>query len=167
MFCAVDAGGEALAKKFASAFGTGMVITHKQRDYSAPNRVETVNILASVPLEGKTLWIVDDMIDTGDSVCRLVRELAGRKPASVNVAVVHPVLSPPAVERLAALCSEGILSNILVTDTLPCPADAAARLPCLRVVSSVGLAAEAVRRLSSEMPLSPLLAPLSVEDCLE
>lgn len=167
MFCAVDAGGEALAKKFASAFGTGMVITHKQRDYSAPNRVETVNILASESLEGKTLWVVDDMIDTGDSVCRLVRELAGRRPASVNVAVVHPVLSPPAVDRLAALCGEGILQNILVTDTLPCPADAAGRLPCLRVVSSVGLAADAVRRLSSEMPLSPLLAPMTVDDCLE
>lgn len=167
MFCAVDAGGEALAKKFASAFGTGMVITHKQRDYSSPNRVETINILASVPLDGKTLWIVDDMIDTGDSVCKLVRELAGRRPASVNVAVVHPVLSPPAVDRLADLCTEGMLSNILVTDTLPCPADAAARLPCLRVVPSVGLAAEAIRRLSSELPLSPLLGPLSVDDCLD
>ncbi len=167
MFCSVDAGGEALAKRFAASFGTRIVISHKQRDYSAPNRVESINILASEPLEGKTLWIVDDMIDTGDSMCKLVRELAGRKPASVNIAVVHPVFSPPALQRLAALCGEGILQNILVTDTLPCPADAAAQLPCLRVVPSVALAADAVRRLNSEMPLSPLLAPMTVDDCLE
>ena len=167
MFCAVDAGGEKLARKFASTFGTGMVMTHKQRDYSAPNRVETINILASEPLEGKTLWIVDDMIDTGDSVCRLVRELAGRRPASVNIAVVHPVLSGPAVGRLAALCEEGILANILVMDTLPCPAEAIARLPCLQVVPSAGLAAEAVHRLSAEMALSPLLAPANLDDFLE
>lgn len=167
MFCAVDAGGETLAKRFASSFGTGMVITHKQRDYSSPNRVETINILASEPLEGKTLWIVDDMIDTGDSVCRLVRELAGRKPASINIAVVHPVFSPPALDRLGSLCDEGLLASILVTDSLPCPEGTARRLPCLRVVPTVGLAAEAVHRLSAELPMSPLLAPFNPADHLQ
>ncbi len=167
MFCAVDAGGEALAKRFGSSFGTGIVISHKQRDYSSPNRVETINILASVPLEGKTLWIVDDMIDTGDSMCKLVRVLAERRPASINIAVVHPVFSPPALEQLGALCDEGLIANILVTDTLPCPAETPARLPCLRVVPSIGMAAEIVHRLNGELPLSPLLAPFNALDLLK
>lgn len=166
MFCAVDAGGESLAKRFASSFGTGMVITHKQRDYSSPNRVETINILASEPLQGKTLWVVDDMIDTGDSVSRLVRELAGRKPASINIAVVHAVFSPPALDRMGQLFDEGLISNILVTDTLPCPEGTDRRLPCLRVVPSVSLSAEVVHRLSAELPLSPLLAPFNAADYL-
>jgi ribose-phosphate pyrophosphokinase len=167
MFCAVDAGGESLAKRFASSFGTGMVISHKQRDYSSPNTVETISILASEPLEGKTLWIVDDMIDTGGSVCKLVRELAGRRPASINIAVVHPVFSPPALDSLAALYNEGMLASILVTDTLPCPEGTAARLPCLRVVPSVGLAAEAIHRLAADLPMSPLLARFNPEDHLD
>lgn len=166
MFCAVDAGGEALAKKFSSSFGTGIVISHKQRDYSSPNRVETINILASEPLEGKALWIVDDMIDTGDSVCKLVRALAERRPSSINIASVHAVFSQPALERVGGLCDEGLIGNILVTDTLPCPAQVAARLPCLRVVPTVGMAAEAIRSLNAEQPLSPLLAPFNPLDHL-
>ncbi len=167
MFCAVDAGGEALAKRFGSSFGTEIVISHKQRDYSSPNRVETINILASEPLEGKTLWIVDDMIDTGDSMCKLVRVLAERRPASINIAVVHPVFSPPALEQLGSLCGEGLITNILVTDTLPCPSETLAHLPCLRVVPSIGMAAEAVHRLNGELPLSPLLAPFNALDYLK
>jgi ribose-phosphate pyrophosphokinase len=167
MFCAVDAGGEALAKRFGSSFGTAIVISHKQRDYSSPNRVETINILASEPLEGKTLWIVDDMIDTGDSMCKLVRVLADRRPASISIAVVHPVFSPPALEQLGSLCTEGLIANILVTDTLPCPPETRAHLPCLRVVPSVGMAAEIVHRLNGELPLSPLLAPFNALDSLK
>jgi len=167
MFCAVDAGGEALAKRFGSSFGTAIVISHKQRDYSSPNRVETINILASEPLEGKTLWIVDDMIDTGDSMCKLVRVLADRRPASISIAVVHPVFSPPALEQLGSLCAEGLIANILVTDTLPCPPETRAHLPCLRVVPSVGMAAEIVHRLNGELPLSPLLAPFNAPDYLQ
>ena len=95
LFCSVDAGGEALAKKFAASFGTRIVISHKQRDYSSANTVESISILTADPIEGKTLWIIDDMIDTGDSVCKLVRELASRSPASINIGIVHPVFSPP------------------------------------------------------------------------
>ncbi|HEY9594891.1 MAG TPA: ribose-phosphate diphosphokinase, partial [Spirochaetia bacterium] len=103
MFCSVDAGGEALAKRFAASFGTKIVVCHKQRDYSATNTVESISILTAEPIEGKTLWIIDDMIDTADSVTKLVRELAKRRPASINIAVVHPVFSPPALERLGPL----------------------------------------------------------------
>jgi ribose-phosphate pyrophosphokinase len=39
LFCSVDAGGEALAKRFAASFGTRIIISHKQRDYSTTNTV--------------------------------------------------------------------------------------------------------------------------------
>ena len=63
-FCSVDAGGEKLARVFANAFGAPLVIAHKQRDYSRVNAIESVNILSAEPVEGKALWIVDDMVDT-------------------------------------------------------------------------------------------------------
>jgi ribose-phosphate pyrophosphokinase len=167
MFCSVDAGGEALGKRFAASFGTGIVISHKQRDYSATNTVESINILTAEPIEGKTLWIVDDMIDTGDSICKLVRELARRSPASINIAVVHAVFSPPALERIAQLCAENLIGTIIVTDTIPCTMEIHRALPCIQVVSSTHLAAEIVFRLNSELALSPLLAEFNADDYLK
>jgi ribose-phosphate pyrophosphokinase len=167
LFCSVDAGGEALSKRFAASFGTGIVISHKQRSYSSANSVESITILTAEPIEGKTIWIIDDMIDTGDSICKLVREIAPRKARSINVAIVHPVFSTPALERLKALCDEGLISSILVTDTIPCTPDIRESLPCLQVIPSTSLAADIVYRLNNELPLSPLLAPFNADDYLK
>jgi len=167
LFCSVDAGGEALAKRFAGSFGTRIVISHKQRDYSTANSVESVNILTSDPIEGKVLWIIDDMIDTADSVYKLVRELARRAPAEINIAVVHAVFSPPALERIGELCDQRLLGTILVTDTVPCTQEVLQRLPCVQVVPSTAMAAEIIYRLNTEQPMSPLLAQFNAEDYLK
>ncbi len=166
LFCSVDAGGETLAKRFAASFATGMIIAHKQRDYSSPNRVESVTILSSDPIAGKVIWIVDDMIDTGGSVYSLVQELARRQPAEVNIAVVHPVFSPPAVERLGELCDRRLVNRILVVDSIPCVESVRKRLSCLHIVSSVGLAADIITRINAESPMSPLLAPFDAYEYL-
>jgi ribose-phosphate pyrophosphokinase len=167
LFCSVDAGGEALSKIFAASFGTGLVISHKQRNYSSANSVESITILTAEPIEGKTVWIIDDMIDTGDSVCKLVRGLAPMRPGAINIAIVHPVFSPPAVRRLKELCDEGLVSSILVTDTIPCTPDILQSLPCLQVIPSTSLAAEIVFRLNNDLPLSPLLVKFSADDYLK
>jgi ribose-phosphate pyrophosphokinase len=167
VFCSVDAGGEALAKKFATSFGTKMIISQKQRDYSTPNTVESINILASEPVAGKTVWIVDDMVDTGTSMVKLVGELEKLAPAAINVAVVHPVFSPPSLKRLGELCARGAITSILATDTVPCGREVHDALPCLRIVPSVRLAADIVRRLNREQPLSPLLAPFNAFEYLK
>jgi ribose-phosphate pyrophosphokinase len=167
LFCSVDAGGEGLAKRFAASFGTRMVISHKQRDYSTTNLVESINILTSAPIKGKTLWVIDDMIDTGDSMCKLVRELAKREPAVINIGVVHAVFSPPALERIGELCNEGLIGSILVTDTVPCTQEVLQKLPCVKIVSSSGMAADIIYRLNSELPLSPLLAQFNAESYLK
>lgn len=159
LFCSVDAGGESMAKHFASAFGARLIIAHKSRDYAKADRVESINILSSEPIQGKVIWIVDDMITTGGSIHALVLELSRRGPAEINVAVVHPVFSPPAVERIGELCDRKLVKQLLVVDSVPCVQQVRDRLPCLRVVSSVGLSADVVHRLNSELPVSPLLAP--------
>jgi ribose-phosphate pyrophosphokinase len=167
VFCSVDAGGEGLAKHFAASFGTRIVIAHKQRDYPELDTVESITLLESAPIEGTVVWIVDDMISTAGSVYPLVRELAGRGPAEINIATVHPVFSPPALERLGELCDRGLVRTILVTDTVPCTDEIRRRLPCLRVVPTVGYTAEVVHRLNAEQPLSSLLAPFDARRYLE
>jgi ribose-phosphate pyrophosphokinase len=166
VFCSVDAGGENLAKRFAASFAARIVVAHKQRDYSSPDTVESINLLASAPIEGTVVWVIDDMISTAGSVTPLVRELAARGPAEINVAAVHPVFAPTALDRLGELCSLGLLKSILVTDTVPCTEEIRRRLPCLRVVPTVGYTAEVVHRLNAERPLSSLLGPFDARDYL-
>lgn len=158
-FCSVDAGGEKLARRFANAFGTPLVIAHKQRDYTRANTIESINILSAAPLAGKKLWIVDDMIDTGGSVESLIRALGAHEPEEINVAAVHAIFSGPAAERLGALADEGLLKRVLVTDTVACPACMPEAIPHLEVVPSAELSAKIVATIATEGSLSGMFGP--------
>ena len=155
-FCSIDAGGEKLARGFANAFGAPLVVAHKQRDYAKVNRVEYINILSAEPIEGKVIWIVDDMVDTAGSAEALIRVLAGFRPAEINLIAVHPVFSPPARRRLAALFDEKILNRVMVTDTVYCP-DAEPENTGIEVVSSVDLSAKIINAIITNGPMRKLL----------
>jgi ribose-phosphate pyrophosphokinase len=166
-FCSVDAGGENTARIFANAFGAGLVIAHKQRDYSKANTVESINILSAEPLEGKSLWIVDDMIDTGASVERLVLTLAERRPAEINIMVVHAPFSPPAEERVKRLYAAGLINRLIIMDTVSIPAATAATLPKMECVSSAELSAKIIRNIVLRDPMSDLRKRFTAADYFE
>ncbi|MDR2617660.1 MAG: ribose-phosphate diphosphokinase [Treponema sp.] len=162
VFCSVDAGGEKFAYGFANAFGAPLVVAYKHRDYSRPNSIESINILSAEPLEGKVLWIVDDMVDTAGSVESLIRALAPHRPAEINVIVVHGVFSHPASERLSRLAEEGLLSRIVVTDTI-CPCTKTEKIPGLEVVPSAELSARIIRTLVANDSMSKLMRNFNAE----
>jgi ribose-phosphate pyrophosphokinase len=169
-FCSVDAGGEKLARDFANAFGTPLVIAHKQRDYTKANTIESINILSAEPLEGKVLWIVDDMVDTGGSVESLIRALDSHKPKEVNIMVMHAIFSNPASERLNKLISEGLLNRIIASDTVyrPCFASSqgSEEILNLEVVPSASLSANITWNDVTNSPLSKLFRTFVVEKYL-
>jgi len=165
-FCSVDAGGEKLAREFANAFGAPLVVAHKQRDYSKANAIESINILSAEPVEDKTLWIVDDMIDTASSVESLIRALALRNPQEINIIVAHAIFSPPAAERLNKLAEEGLLNRVIVADTVSSSALSGA-IPRMEVVPSAKLSANIVRILVLNESLSKLMLPFSAEKYLK
>jgi ribose-phosphate pyrophosphokinase len=191
-FCSVDAGGEKLARDFANSFGAPLVVAHKQRDYSKANAIESVNILSADPLEGKVLWIVDDMVDTAASVEGLIRALGPHKPREINIITVHALFSPPAAQRLISLSQEGLLNRVMVSDTVHCahspgcppPADTAdkapgragsefpdkapgasplATIPNLEVVPSAELSARVIRTIMTNSSMTKLLRPFSAQ----
>jgi ribose-phosphate pyrophosphokinase len=162
-FCSVDAGGEKLARVFANSFGAPLVVAHKQRDYSKPNSVESVNILSAEPLEGKSLWIVDDMIDTAGSVETLIHALASHNPKEINVISVHALFSSPAPERLSSLVEKGLLNRIIVTDTVCCSSSILRHLPKLEIVHSCELAAKIIKAIVSNESIRKLLRPFNAE----
>jgi ribose-phosphate pyrophosphokinase len=165
-FCSVDAGGEKLTRKFANAFGAPLVIAHKQRDPSRLNAVESIHILSEQPVEGKTLWIVDDMIDTAASAESLIHALAPLAPAEINLIAVHALFSPPSAERLAALSREGLLKRIIVTDTVCCPDSLSAQIPGIEIVSSAELSAQIIRAIVTNASMENLLLPFAAGEYL-
>ncbi len=156
LFCSVDAGGEKLARKFAVSFGTQLVVAHKQRNHDRVNEIECINILSAVPLEGKTVWIVDDMIDTAGSIFGLVRELYSKSGTPIHVMVVHPVLSGPACDRLATLRAEGCLGRLVTCDTVDC-SKIKEKLPFIEIIESASMSARITLTISQERQMADLI----------
>lgn len=166
-FCSVDAGGKKMARKFANVFNTHLVVANKRRSVRKTNVVENIDILTDFDLKDKTMWIVDDMIDTGGSVKALVDELKKKKVKEVNLAIVHPVLSDPAVDRLKDLTENGILNNIITVDTIHISDKIKEKLPNLHVVSSAKLAAELIYRINIGMSITKFFSGGNAEEHLE
>ena len=161
-FCSVDAGGEKQGREIANAFGAPLVVAHKQRDYSRLNTVKSVSILSAEPIEGKILWIMDDMVDTAGSVEGLVRALSSFNPKEINIIAIHGLFSPPAAERLNKLAEEGLLRRIIVTDTVMTPAFSSI-IPRVDVVPSAELSARVIRILLLNESMGKLMDPFNAE----
>jgi ribose-phosphate pyrophosphokinase len=160
-FCSVDAGGEKLARQFANAFMAPLVVAHKQRDYSRPNSIESINILSAEPIAGKVIWVVDDMVDTAGSVSSLIYALAPLKPAEINFISTHALFSPPAAQKISKLNAEGLLNHIIVTDTVYCAGNH--DIPNLEVVPSAGLSAQVLSIVVANGSVARLMEPFNAE----
>jgi ribose-phosphate pyrophosphokinase len=165
-FCSVDAGGEKVARRFADAFGSALVIAHKQRDYTRANSIMGINILSAEPIKGKTVWIVDDMIDTGGSVISMIHALLPLKPREVNLIATHAVFSADAPAKLNALKEQGFINRLVVTDTVYCPENKTNFIPFLETVSSTRQSAKIIRNIVTNSSMAELLVPFTAEQYL-
>jgi ribose-phosphate pyrophosphokinase len=143
-----DVGGvvraRALAKRLDDA---DLVIIDKRR--SKANQSQVMNIIGDV--ENKTCVIIDDMVDTAGTLCQAAGALKAAGAEKVVAYITHPVLSGPAVSRIA----QSELDEIVVTDTIPLREDAEA-CPKIRQLSTAELLAETMRRISDEESVSSL-----------
>ena len=106
-----DHGGATRARTFARLLGGApLAIIDKRRPQ--PNIAEVVNIIGEV--KGKTALIVDDIIDTAGTLLAAAQALKNAGATEVYAAASHPVLSPPAVERLENSC----IKEVIVTNTI-------------------------------------------------
>jgi ribose-phosphate pyrophosphokinase len=166
-FCSVDAGGEKITRSFANSFNAPLVVAHKQRDYSKTNTIESINILSAEPIEGKTLWIIDDMVDTGASVYNLIIALEKLKPAEINIIAVHAPFSSPARERLAELTARNLLKRVIVTDTVYFPPSTPRDFPNLQIVQSAELSARVISNIVSDRSLSDIHKVFNAKEYLK
>jgi ribose-phosphate pyrophosphokinase len=110
---------------------------------------KVMNIIGEV--EGRTCVIMDDMVDTANTLCEAARALKEHGAERVLAYCTHPVLSGKAVERI----ENSALDKLVVTDTIPLREDAKA---CDRIqqLSVASLLAETMLRISNEDSVSSL-----------
>jgi len=134
-----DIGGVARARNFAKVLGSPIAIIDKRRP--RPNVSEVMNIIGEV--EGKKAIIIDDIIDTGGTIVNAARAIKERGAKEVYAACTHPVFSGPAIERLENAVKEGIIKEVIVTDTIPLQKE----FEGVKVLTVANLIAEAIRRI--------------------
>ena len=135
-----------MARAYAKRLRAALAMVDKRRVNA--QETEVMDIMGEV--DGKTALIVDDLVSTAGSLVEAVRALKQAGAREVYAAITHPVLSGPARERL----TQSPLKELVVTDTIPIPADR--MLPKITVLSVAPLFAEAIRRIHEEESLTIL-----------
>src|SRR5882757_70154 len=142
-----DAGGVERARFFAKKLDVPLAIVDKRR--TDINVTEVMNVIGDV--RGRTCLILDDIIDTAGTLVKTVDALLAEGAGKVYACATHPVLSGPAVERIAA----SRLEQLVVTNTIPLRDDAA-RLDKIKVLSIAGLLGRAIESIHMETSVSTL-----------
>ena len=142
-----DVGGVVRARAMAKALNTDLAIIDKRRPKA--NVAEVMNIIGDI--SGRTCLIVDDMIDTANTLCKAASALKERGAERVLAYATHAVFSGQAVERIA----HSDIDQVVVADTIPLTEQARA-CSRIRVATIAGLLAETLRRINNEESVSYL-----------
>jgi ribose-phosphate pyrophosphokinase len=142
-----DVGGVVRARALAKRLEADLAIIDKRRP--RPNVATVMNIIGEV--EGRTCVIVDDLVDTANTLCEAAQALKDQGAVKVLAYCTHAVLSGHAVERIG----KSALDELVVTDTIPL-GEEAKKCGRIRVLSVASLLAETMRRISAEDSVSSL-----------
>ena len=137
---ATDFGITKQARDIATTLNAPLAIMEKRR-LGNDDRTETLNVIGDV--DGKTVLIVDEEIDTASSLQGVINALLGRGAEHVYACCTHPVFSGPAVDRIAS----SRLEQLVVTNTVPVKNGKVADK--VTVLSIAPLLGEAIKRIHS------------------
>ena len=147
MIVSPDVGGVLRARIIARRINCDLAIIDKRREREGVS--EVMNIIGDV--QGRDCIIIDDIVDSGGTLCNAADALLANGARSVSVYVSHGVLSGGAVASIAA----SPIEMLTITDSIA--ATEAVRLAHnVRQLSIAPLLAEAMRRISTESSVSSL-----------
>ena len=106
-----DMGGAKRAHAYGSKLEADVVICYKERKKA--NAINKMTVIGDVV--GKNIILVDDMVDTGGTLCKAAEMLKEKGAVSVRAYCTHGILSGPAHERIA----NSALEELVITDTIP------------------------------------------------
>ena len=147
MVVSPDVGGVVRARALGKRLGSLLAIVDKRRD--RPGESEVMNIIGEV--EGKDCILIDDIVDSGGTLCNAAEALLANGAKSVTAYITHGVLSGGAVARV----SSSKLKELVITDSIQ-PTPEILSAPNIRVISTDALIGEAINRTAAEQSVSSL-----------
>lgn len=147
MVVSPDVGGVVRARALAKRLDSLLAIVDKRRD--KPGESEVMNVIGDV--KGKDCILIDDIIDSGGTLCNAAEALLKMGATSVTAYITHGVLSGGAVARITS----SKLKELVITDSIE-PTAAVQAASNIRVVSIAELMGEAVKRTALEKSVSSL-----------
>ena len=142
-----DVGGVVRARGIARRINANLAIIDKRRE--KPGSSEVMNIIGDV--SNHHCILVDDIIDSGGTLCNAAQALTDVGALSVDAYVTHGVLSGSAVTRI----SNSPLSMLVTTDSIKAT-EAVKIAPNIRQISIAPIIGEAIRRVHMEQSVSSL-----------
>ncbi|MFD5619010.1 MULTISPECIES: ribose-phosphate diphosphokinase [Streptomyces] len=143
-----DAGRVRVADRWCDRLDAPLAIVHKRRDKDVANQVTVHEVVGEV--RGRVCVLVDDMIDTGGTICAAAEALFAHGAEDVIVTATHGILSGPAADRL----KNSKVSEFVFTNTLPDPSDL--ELDKITVLSIAPMIARAVREVFEDGSVTSL-----------
>lgn len=144
---APDVGGVVRARAFASALAANLAIIDKRRPRA--NVAKVMHIIGDV--EGKDCFIVDDIVDTANTLCQAASALKEQGAKRVAAYCTHPVLSGGGVGRIA----DSDVDELVICDTISAT-DEIRKCGKIRVLTVSDIVAETVKRIYDNGSISSL-----------
>lgn len=147
LFVSPDTGGVVRTRAMAKQFNADIAIVDKRRPKAG--EAEVMNIIGDVA--GRSCILLDDIIDSGGTLCNAAKALKDQGANSVSAYITHGVLSDPAVKSI----TESELKEVVITNTIAQPEKVKACAK-IREVSVATLLGEAIRRIANDESVSKL-----------
>jgi ribose-phosphate pyrophosphokinase len=147
MVVSPDTGGVVRARALAKRLDAQLAIVDKRRE--RPGESEVMNVIGDV--RGKDCLLIDDIVDSGGTLCNAADALLEKGATSVTAYITHGVLSGGAAARIAG----SKLQELVITDSIE-PTQAALDAHNIRTITIADLLGEAISRTASEQSVSSL-----------
>lgn len=147
MVVSPDVGGVVRARSLAKRLDCLLAIVDKRRD--RPGESQVMNVIGDVA--GKDCILIDDIVDSGGTLCNAADALLNSGATSVTAYITHGVLSGGAAERIG----KSRLKELVVTNSIQ-PTSAIRNTPNIRVIPIPDLIGEAIKRTADEKSISSL-----------
>ena len=145
VFVSPDVGGVLRARSFAKKLNADLAIIDKRRD--APGLSNAMNVIGSV--ENKKCIIVDDLVDSGGTICNASKALLDKGATSVYGYCSHGVYSGKALDNI----NKSVLEEMVCTNSIKPTFDVP---KSMRYLSVAPLFGEAIMRINTETSISSL-----------
>ena len=154
-FLPTDLGGAKRANYYSTYLNTDVAFAYKVRNYKKSNTISDLKIMGNI--KNRTVYVVDDMIDTGGTFCKAVTIAKENGAKEIIGVTTFGLLNGNAIETLSQLHSQNVFSKLICTDATYIPKELLDKYKWIKVISVSKYFAEIISRLNTRHSIGSLL----------